>query len=83
LIVLASTEWFFTGLLAACIGAPLGCCAASIALSTLLQRRVIAFSWPPLLTSIPLAILAANLAGWMTSYHLLDAKPMDVLREKE
>lgn len=81
LIARASAEWSVTGLLASCIGAPLGCLAASVMLSILLQRRIFAFSWVAALASLPVAVLAANVAGWIGSYRLLSAKPMDILRE--
>lgn len=82
LIALISGELSMAGLLAACIGAPLGCAAASLVLSTLLQRPVLAFHWIPIAASIPAAVAVANVGGWLISFGLLNTKPLDVLRER-
>jgi predicted lysophospholipase L1 biosynthesis ABC-type transport system permease subunit len=82
LIALICTELSWAGLLAACIGGPLGCGAASVVLSALLQRPVLAFHWMLLAASIPAAIAVTNIGGWLISFGLLETKPLDVLRER-
>lgn len=82
LILIISAELTRTGLLAVFIGAPLGYAASSLALSLLLQRGIIAVHGLPFLAGGAAAVAVANLGGWLIYYRLLDAKPLEVLRER-
>jgi putative ABC transport system permease protein len=76
-----SIEFLTLGAVAGLMGGVMAAVFSSLVLKRLLDAKF-QFEAAPILTSIVLTALLANLSGWLASFRILEQKPLEVLRNE-
>lgn len=82
LIRLLLGEFGLQGVLAGTLGGLLGSALATVAVSAVLRRTVIAIEWRVLGAACVATPVLAIMAGWLATRRTLDHKPLETLRDE-